>query len=58
MPAIEEEVMKLEIVWRNPLPQTKVEHTLHRLSTDEFGTVYSVTNLDLTQQFELIQGAA
>ena len=58
MAAITEDVMKLEIVWRNPLPQTRVEHTLHRVSTDEFGTVYSVTNPNLTQQFDLIQGAA
>ena len=58
MPAITEDVMKLEIVWRNPLPLARVEHTVHKLSSDEFGAVYSVTNPDLTQEFELIQGAA
>ena len=58
MPAITEEVMKLEIVWRNPVPLTMAEHTLQKVSSDEFGAVYSVTNPDLTQQFELIQGAA
>ena len=50
--------MKLELVWRNPFPVTKVEHTLRRVSSDELGAVYSITNPDLTQQFELIQGAA
>ena len=50
--------MKLEIVWRNPLAVTRVEHTLHKVSRDESGAVYSVTNPDLTQQFVLIQGVA
>ena len=50
--------MKLEIVWRNPVPMTKVEHTLHKVSSDQSGALYLVTNPDLTQQFELIQGAA
>ena len=50
--------MALEIVWRNPLPVMRLEHTLHKLSSDEYGAVYSVTNPDLTQEFELIQGAA
>ena len=58
MRAITEEFMKLEIVWRNPVPMTKVEHTVHRVSSDQSGALYSVTNPDLTQQFELIQGAA
>lgn len=50
--------MKLEIVWRNPLPLAKVEHTVHKISSGESGAVYSVTNPDVTKQFELIQGAA
>ena len=50
--------MKLEIVWRNPVQVTKTEHKLQRVSSDELGAVYSVTNPDLTQEFELIQGAA
>jgi len=50
--------MKLEIVWRNPVQVTKTEHKLHKISSDEFGAVYSVTNPDLPQDFELIQGAA
>ena len=50
--------MELEIVWRNPLPQTKSAPTLRKVSSDEFGAVYAVASLDLTQEFELIQGAA
>ena len=58
MPSITEARMKLEIVWRNPLPVTKVEHTLRKVSSDEYGAMYSVSNPDLTQEFELIQCAA
>jgi len=50
--------MKLEIVWRNPLQPARVEHKLQKISSDECGAVYSVTNSELTQEFELIQGAA
>jgi len=50
--------MKLEIVWRNPLPVTRVEHTLHKISSDEFGAVYSVTDPELSQEFDVIRGAA
>jgi hypothetical protein len=50
--------MELEIVWRNPHPLASIEHTLHKISSDESGAVYSVTNLDLTQEVELILGAA
>jgi hypothetical protein len=32
--------MELEIVWRNPLPLARIEHTLHKISSDEFGAVY------------------
>jgi len=39
--------MELEIVWRNPLPLASIERTLHKISSDEFGAVYSITNLDL-----------
>ena len=48
----------LEIVWRNPLPLTRTEHNLQRIRSDQFGTVYAVTNPDLTQEFELILGEA
>ena len=58
MLAITEDVMKLEIVWHNPLQPARVEHTLQKISSDECGAIYSVTNSELTQEFELIQGAA
>ena len=58
MPAIMEAGMKLEIVWRNPFSVRKIEHTLRRIRADEQGATYSVSNRDLTQEFELIQGAA
>jgi len=58
MPAITEAGMKLEIVWRNPIPVTKVEHMLRKVRSDEYGAMYLVSNPDLTQEFELIQGAA
>lgn len=58
MLAITEDLMKLEIVWRNPLQQARVERKLQKISSDERGAVYSVTNSELTQEFELIQGAA
>ena len=50
--------MKLEVVWRNPLQLAKTAPTLLKISSDEFGAVYSVINPDLTQEFELILGAA
>jgi hypothetical protein len=51
--------MKLEIVWRNPLPLARTEHELHKVSRDDFRAVYSVvTDLNPMQEFELIVGAA
>jgi len=50
--------MELELVWRNPVPLAPIEHALHKISGDEFGAVYSVTDPELTQEFELILGAA
>jgi hypothetical protein len=50
--------MELQIVWRNPHPLARIEPTLRKISSDEFGAVYWVTDLDLTQEFELILGAA
>ena len=50
--------MELQIVWRNPVPLAPIEHALHKIRSDEFGAVYSVTDPDLTQEFELILGAA
>jgi hypothetical protein len=48
--------MALEIVWQNPLPLIGTERTLERISSDQFGAVYAVTALDLTQEFEVIRG--
>ena len=48
--------MELKIVWRNPLPFIRTKRTLQRIRKDQFGAVYSVTGLDLTQQYEVILG--
>jgi len=51
--------MKLEIVWRNPLPLPSSDHKVQKVSSDDSGAVYSVvTSLNLMQEFELILGAA
>ncbi len=50
--------MKLEIVWRNPILLAKIQQTVQRVRTEQFGTLYVVTNPDTTQEFELILGAA
>ncbi|MBV9087297.1 MAG: hypothetical protein JOY79_07425 [Acidobacteriaceae bacterium] len=50
--------MELEIVWRNPLPLGRVEHTVYKVSSDEFGALYCVTVPQLTKEFQLILGAA
>lgn len=48
--------MTLKIVWRNPLPLTKVERTLQRIRSDQFGAVYVVTTPDLTEEYEVTLG--
>ena len=50
--------MRLEIVWRNPLPLARTEHKVQRIKSDQFGAVYAVTNPDFTEEFELILGDA
>jgi len=50
--------MRLEIVWRNPIPLAKMERTIQRVRTEHFGALYVVTNPDTRQEFELILGAA
>jgi hypothetical protein len=50
--------MGLEIVWRNPLSLARTEHKPQRVRRDQFGAVYVVTDLDSTQEFELIPGYA
>ena len=50
--------MKLEIVWRNPLPLPRSDRNVQRIRSDQFGTVYAVTDRYLTQEFDLISGDA
>ncbi len=50
--------MTLEIVWRNPVPLSRIENKVQRVRSDEFGAVYVVTSPDLAQEFELIPGTA
>lgn len=50
--------MRLEIVWRNPIPLAKMERTIQRVKTEHFSALYVVTNPDTSQEFELILGAA
>jgi hypothetical protein len=47
-------VRDLKIVWRNPLPLIRTKRTLQRIRRDQFGAVYAVTALDLTQELEVI----
>ncbi len=46
--------MDLKIVWRNSLPLIRTRRTLQRIRKDQFGAVYAVTTLDLTQELEVI----
>lgn len=50
--------MALEIVWRNPLPLATTVHKVQRIISDEFHTVYAVTDPDTTHELELITGTA
>lgn len=50
--------MELKIVWRNPLPLIRTKRTLQRIRRDQFGAVYTVSALDLWQEFEVLQGEA
>jgi hypothetical protein len=50
--------MRLQIVWRNPIPLAKMQRTVQRVKTEHFGALYVVTNPDTGQEFELILGAA
>jgi hypothetical protein len=50
--------MRLEIVWRNPIPLAKMERTVQRVRTEQFSAFYAVTNPDTRQEFELILGTA
>jgi hypothetical protein len=46
--------MEMKIVWRSPLPLIRTKRTLERIRRDQFGAVYAVTALDLTQEIEVI----
>ena len=50
--------MRLQIVWRNPIPLAKMQRTLQRVRTERFVALYVVINPGTTQEFELILGAA
>jgi hypothetical protein len=54
----EEDFMRLQIVWRNSIPVAKIQQTVQRVRTAQFGAWYVVTNPDTTQEFELILGDA
>jgi hypothetical protein len=50
--------MKLEIVWRNPIPPAKGEKRAEPVAVDEFGAVYAVRTANETAAFELILGGS
>jgi hypothetical protein len=50
--------MKLQVVWRNPSQLTKPEHSIEKISSDEFRALYAVIGRDHTQEFEVIPGKA
>jgi len=53
-----EDLMTLEIVWRNPVPPAKNECRVKPIAVDEFGAVYAVSGTDQTVAFEVILGGA
>ena len=50
--------MEMKIIWRNPLLLIRTKRTLQRIRRDQFGAVYAVCSLDLSQEFEVLQGEA
>ena len=46
--------MEMKIVWRNPVPLIRMKRTVQRIRSAQFGAVYTVTALDLTQELEVI----
>ena len=50
--------MTAEIVWRNPLPPAKDGSSIERVTSDDCGVMYVVSNPDARQKFELILGGA
>jgi hypothetical protein len=54
----EEDFMRLQVVWRNPIPLAKILQSVQRVRTEQFGAWYVVSNPDTTREFELILGNA
>ena len=50
--------MKLEIVWRNPVPTHKRKSSIRAVVHEEHATVYLVSNAEDVDEFELISGGA
>ena len=48
--------MALKVVWKNPLPLIRTKPTLQRISSDQFGELYGVTEQDFTREFEVLPG--
>lgn len=48
--------MTAEIVWRNPLPPAKDGSSIERVTSDDYGVVYAVSQSDAQQKFQLIPG--
>ena len=54
----EAEVMRLEIVWRNPIPTHRTTNSIQRVAHEERVAVYVVSNAEGTEQFEVHFGGA
>jgi hypothetical protein len=50
--------MKLEIVWRNPVPVRETKNRVELIVVDEFGALYSAVGADGATAFEVILGGA
>jgi hypothetical protein len=50
--------MRLEIVWRNPLPRAKTEWRVEAITVDEFSAQYAVRSTDKIAAFEVMLGGA
>ena len=50
--------MKLEIVWRNPVPTHKSKSSIRAVLYEEHVTVYLVSNAEDMDEFAVISGGA
>ncbi len=48
--------MELAVVWQNPEPLFRTEHTVRRIRDDQPFVVYLVTSFEKTQEFTVISG--